>query len=104
MHTIWCPARQLAYSGPSPWQHDYVFLLLQLSKAERHRDLIAISVVHTLNAALCEFHMANCPPSEQLTSECSKVKAVYEATKKAVRELDVEMSCIDQLVSSFGDD
>lgn len=71
---------------------------MQLSKAERHRDLIAISVVHTLNAALCEFHKQNCPPSEQLRTECEKVQAVYEATKKAVRQMDLEMNCIDQLV------
>lgn len=62
--------------------------------------MVAVSVVHTLNAALCEFHMANCPPSDQLTRECDKVKDVYEATKKAVRELDVELSCIDQLVGN----
>lgn len=74
---------------------------MQLPKAERYRDLIAISVVHTLNAALCEFHIANCPPSEQLTRECDKVRAVYEATKKAVRELDVELSCIDKLVGNM---
>lgn len=70
----------------------------QQAEVERHRDLIAISVVHTLNAALCEFHLKNCPQSEQLTRECAKAKAVYEATKAAVRELDVKLSCTDLVV------
>jgi hypothetical protein len=71
---------------------------VQLSKAERHRDLISISVVHTLNAALCEFHLKNCPPSQQLRDACDKVQALYQATKVAVRQLDVELSCIDRVV------
>jgi hypothetical protein len=70
----------------------------QLSKLERYRDLISISVVHTLNAALCEWHAARCPPSEQLRTECAKARALYEATKAAVRELDADFSCSDQLV------
>jgi hypothetical protein len=75
-------------------------LLLQLSKAERHRDLISISVVHTLNAALCEFHLQNCPPSQQLRDVCNKAQAMYLATKVAVRQLDVELSCVDRVVSA----
>lgn len=70
----------------------------QLSKAERYRDLIAISVVHTLNAALCEYHLKHCPPSDQLRRECDKARGAYQEVKKAVREMDVELSCIDQLV------
>jgi hypothetical protein len=73
--------------------------LLQLSKAERHRDLISISVVHTLNAALCEFHLQNCPPSQQLRDVCDKAQALYLATKIAVRKMDVELSCVDRVVS-----
>lgn len=72
---------------------------MQLSKAERYRDLIAISVVHMLNAALCEFHTKHCPPSEQLRVECGRAVAAYKEVKAAVRQLDVEMSCIDELVS-----
>jgi hypothetical protein len=75
-------------------------LLLQLTKAERHRDLISISVVHTLNAALCEFHLQNCPPSQQLRDVCDKAQALYQATKIAVRQLDVELSCVDRVVSA----
>jgi hypothetical protein len=71
---------------------------VQLSKAERYRDLISISVVHTLNAALCEWHTQHCPPSEQLREECGRVMAAYKEVKEAVRELDTEMSCIDELV------
>jgi hypothetical protein len=73
-------------------------LCLQLSKAERYRDLLAISVVHTLNAALCEFHTKNCPPSDQLREECGRVTSQYKQVKEAVRQLDVELSCVDELV------
>jgi hypothetical protein len=59
-------------------------------------------VVHTINAALCEFHLKNCPPSPQLADQCSAATKVYESTKKAVREMDVEMSCTDQFVSGCG--
>lgn len=69
-----------------------------MSKAERYRDLIAISVVHTLNAALCEFHTQHCPPSDQLRVECGRAVDAYKQVKEAVRQLDVEMSCVDQLV------
>lgn len=79
--------------------HTHAHTHTQLSKAERYRDLLAISVVHTLNAALCEFHTHHCPPSEQLRRECGRVDALYQATKAAVRVLDVELSCTDQFVS-----
>eukprot|EP00879_Flechtneria_rotunda_P017349 GHRR01018175.1.p1 GENE.GHRR01018175.1~~GHRR01018175.1.p1 ORF type:complete len:350 (+),score=62.58 GHRR01018175.1:1082-2131(+) len=98
-----CPPWKLAAEHPQeglfpapPGPDD---LLPNLSKAERHRDLIAISVVHTLNAALCQFHTKNCPMSEQLKTECATTTAVYEATKKAVRKLDIELNCADQYVS-----
>eukprot|EP00775_Hariotina_reticulata_P010387 gene10387-10545_t len=85
------PLEGLFPAPPGPDQ-----LLEGRSKSERYRDLLAISVVHTINAALCEFHLKNCPPSQQLAEECNAASKVYEATKKAVREMDVEMSCTDQ--------
>jgi hypothetical protein len=39
------------------------------------RDLLAIEVPITLNEAFCEYQLARCPPSEQLTAECDKVRA-----------------------------
>lgn len=59
---------------------------------DRHRDLIAVSVVHTLNAALCEFHLKNCPPSEQLATECAKASALYKATQTALHALEQLLS------------
>ena len=32
-----------------------------------------LQVVVTLNAAFCERHRKNCPPSEELDRECGKV-------------------------------
>lgn len=64
----------------------------QLSRGERHRDLISISVVHTLNAALCEFHLRHCPPSEQLARECAKASVLYKATQTALHALEQSLS------------
>ncbi len=55
-------------------------------------------MVHTLNAALCEFHIKNCPPSQQLKEACDKAAALYAATRNAVQEMDLEMSCMDAVV------
>jgi hypothetical protein len=41
--------------------------LPQKDPLHHYRDLIAASTVHTLNAALCDYHMTTCPPSDQLT-------------------------------------
>lgn len=40
---------------------------------ERLRDLLAIQVIIELNAAFCERHLVNCPPSDQLDKECTHV-------------------------------
>ena len=34
--------------------------------------MLSISVIATVNAALCERHLVNCPASEELKRECSK--------------------------------
>lgn len=41
--------------------------------AERYKELLSLSVIVNINAALCERHLANCPPSEELSRECGKV-------------------------------
>ena len=41
---------------------------------ERYRDLLIIENMVTLNSAFCRRHMTHCPPSEQLTTECRKVR------------------------------
>jgi hypothetical protein len=35
--------------------------------------MIAVSVITTVNAALCDYHVRNCDPSPQLTEVCNKV-------------------------------
>lgn len=37
------------------------------------RDLLSIQVIVELNVAFCERHLTQCPPSEQLTKECTYV-------------------------------
>lgn len=51
------------------------------------RDLLAIAAPATLNAAFCERHLRVCPPSEQLTSECSVVKELETALDARLREV-----------------
>ncbi len=46
---------------------------LKTKGAELMRDLLAMQVPITLNAALCERHRKKCPPSEELERECALV-------------------------------
>ncbi len=50
---------------------------LKTKGAELMRDLLALQVPITLNAALCERHRKKCPPSEELEKECGLVD-IYE--------------------------
>ena len=38
------------------------------------KDLMSVQVQITLNAAFCERHRKNCPPSDELERECGKVR------------------------------
>lgn len=40
-----------------------------------YRDLLAISVISVVNAAMCDYHVRNCPPSPQLTQVCDEVSS-----------------------------
>lgn len=85
----------LAHPGPCCPPSPPPSLAAQLSRAERYRDLLSIEVVHTLNAATCEYHLRNCPPSEQLVRLCTVANAAYEETVQELRQLDAEMACTD---------
>jgi len=65
------------------------------SRIEHYADLISAEVVHTINAALCEYHLQHCPPTAELLAACRDANAAYEATVKAVRQMDAEMACTD---------
>lgn len=41
---------------------------------ERYPQLLSLSVLTTINAALCERHLAGCPPSAELTEQCGRVR------------------------------
>jgi hypothetical protein len=47
--------------------------------------LLAIEPVIVLNAAFCEHHLVNCPPSEELTRECGLVRPSAAAAAAAAR-------------------
>ena len=50
---------------------------------EFYSKVIIVETVATMNAAFCDFHLRNCPPSQQLLDECQKVIHVWalECTK-----------------------
>lgn len=37
------------------------------------RDLLSVETVSTINAGLCHYHLAHCPPSQQMLDECTVV-------------------------------
>ncbi|GBF90906.1 hypothetical protein Rsub_03761 [Raphidocelis subcapitata] len=88
--TVSRPLQGLFPPPPLPSQ-----LLKNVTRLQRYTDLISIEVVHTLNAALCQHHIARCPPSDELLSVCSEAAAAYEATRAAVRAMDAMMACAD---------
>lgn len=44
-----------------------------------YKDLLAISVISTVNAAMCDYHVRTCPPSPQLTQVCDEVSSSSSA-------------------------
>lgn len=42
---------------------------------EEYKDLVAIQALSLINAAICDYHVRNCPASQQLTEVCGKVGA-----------------------------
>lgn len=55
---------------------------------EQYRDLLSILVPATLNAALCKRHRVRCPPSAQLTAQCSWATGLEHAILKAIQDLE----------------
>lgn len=58
-------------------------------------NLVAIETVAILNAALCDFHVKHCPPSEQLTEVCDAAVERYNEVKRAVADAEVTVACTD---------
>lgn len=50
-----------------------------------YRDLLSVQTITTINAALCEHHLHNCPPSEELLTECDKVGGVCRVAGSQLR-------------------
>ena len=44
---------------------------------EWFKDVLIVETIVTMNAAFCERHLKECPPSEELSRECSKVRAPW---------------------------
>lgn len=51
------------------------------------RDLLAVEVPITLNAAFCERHRKVCPPSDELERECGKAEALMKEFDAMFEEL-----------------
>ena len=50
------------------------------------RDLLSIQVIVELNVAFCERHLTQCPPSEQLTKECTYVSTTFSCDSVQVSQ------------------
>jgi hypothetical protein len=48
-----------------------------------YKDLLAISVISTVNAAMCDYHVRTCPPSPQLTQVCDEVSSSINSSSGA---------------------
>ncbi|GAB4816143.1 hypothetical protein N2152v2_003189 [Parachlorella kessleri] len=59
------------------------------------RDLLAIEVPITLNEAFCEYLLAHCPASDQLTAECDKARRLGEELAAAFGALELPDPCHD---------
>ena len=55
------------------------------------RDLLAIQVPITLNAAFCERHLKECPPSTQLKKECTYAKELEVELDRYLEKVEWEL-------------
>lgn len=58
-----------------------------------------MSVISLVNAALCDYHVRNCPPSPQLTSVCNKAFLQYHEVEQELRDIEWRYNCTDHNVS-----
>lgn len=59
-----------------------------LPPPERYKELLSIQVIATVNAALCERHLAKCPPSQELNEQCDQVKQLEREVDDAILEVE----------------
>lgn len=81
--------------------HPFGFALTVLCLQDflkRYQDLISVSVVALVNAALCDYHVRNCPPSPQLTSVCNKAFLLYHEVEQELRGIEWKFNCTDHKV------
>ncbi|PSC76158.1 peptidyl serine alpha-galactosyltransferase [Micractinium conductrix] len=65
--------------------------------AEQYKQLLSISVVATINAALCEQHLQRCPASKELTDTCAQVKSLEHETDAAIQAIEQDAPiCVDR--------
>lgn len=55
---------------------------------ERYTQLLSLSVMANINAALCERHLAKCPPSDELAQQCALAAKLDAATDDALAAME----------------
>lgn len=60
-----------------------------------YKDMIAVSVITTVNAALCDYHVRNCDPSPQLTEVCNKAFQLFHEVDQEIKDLEWVYNCTD---------
>eukprot|EP00798_Chlamydomonas_sp_ICE-L_P028050 gene28050-31152_t len=60
-----------------------------------YKDLLSIETVATINAGLCDFHLSNCPPSQQLYEWCNETWDRYIEVVAEIKKVELDMECSD---------
>eukprot|EP00879_Flechtneria_rotunda_P011174 GHRR01011672.1.p1 GENE.GHRR01011672.1~~GHRR01011672.1.p1 ORF type:complete len:475 (+),score=141.48 GHRR01011672.1:1450-2874(+) len=70
----------------------------KLSKKDflaRYRDLLSVSVITIVNAALCDYHVRNCPPSAQLAEVCNQAFKLHYDVDQELKNHEWDWQCVD---------
>eukprot|EP00798_Chlamydomonas_sp_ICE-L_P009971 gene9972-7848_t len=60
-----------------------------------YQDLLAVEVVATINAGLCDFHLSHCSPSKELYEVCKDVWERYLEVTSEVKRHEASIKCED---------
>eukprot|EP00955_Chlamydomonas_euryale_P017414 186094-Chlamydomonas_euryale.AAC.3 len=69
---------------------------------EYYRDVLSLETVATMNAGFCDFHVRNCPPSQQLLDECTKALQLYQEYRAESARMEAKIGCQDRNVRPTG--
>ncbi|GAB4815655.1 hypothetical protein N2152v2_002701 [Parachlorella kessleri] len=60
------------------------------------RDLLSVEPIILLNAAFCERHLKNCPPTEELTRECNRAHQLEMDLDEVSKSMQLPDPCVNR--------